>query len=95
MVERGEGVEGDAQSFRAEVVSCGETFLGVERARNVAIAARFCTIFGIATGGFALGDVGGLSRLGVRATGFGASGGDSSREFKNTESGKNLDSFRL
>ena len=95
MMERGEEVKGDAQSFRPEVVSCGETFLGFERAHNAATAARFCAIFGIATGGFVLGDVGGLSRLGVRATGFGASGGDGSREFKNTESGKNLDSFRL
>jgi hypothetical protein len=95
VIERGEEVKGDAQSFRAEVVSCGETFLGFERARNAAIAARFCAIFGIATGGFVLGDVGGLSLLGVRATGFDASGGDGSREFKNTESGKNLDSFRL
>jgi len=95
MIERREEVEGDAQSFRAEVVSCGETFLGVERARNAAIAARFCAIFGIATGGFVLGDVGWSSQLGVRATGFGASGGDGSREFKNTKSGKNLDSFCL
>jgi hypothetical protein len=47
MIERGEEVKGDAQSFRAEVVSCGETFLGFERARNAAIAARFCAIFGI------------------------------------------------
>ena len=94
VIERGEEVEEDAQSFRIEVVSGGETFPDVERARSAAIAARFCAIFGIATDGFVLGDVGGLSRLRVRATGFSVSGGDGSREFKKTKSGKNLDSFR-
>ena len=85
VIERGEEVEEDAQSFRAEDVSGGETFPGFERARSAAIAARFCAIFGIATGGFVLEDVGGLGRLGVRATG--------SREFKNTENGKILTPF--
>ena len=90
VIERGEEVEGDAQSFRVKVVSGGETFPGVERARNATIAARFCAIFGIATGGFVLGDVGGLSRLGVRATRFGASGGDGSRELSIPKAGKSL-----
>lgn len=95
VIERGGVVEGDGQSFRIEVVNCDEAFPGVDRARNAATAARFCAIFGIVTGSFVLGDVGSLSRLGVRATGFGASGGDGSQEFKNTERGKSLDSFRL
>ena len=95
VIERGEEVEGDAQSFQIEVVSGGETFPDVERARSAAIATRFCAIFGIATDSFVLGDFEGLSRLRVRATGFSVSGGDGSREFKNTKSGKNLDSFRL
>lgn len=78
VIERGDKVEGDVQSFRVEAASGGDIFPGVEIARSAATAVSLCVMFGTATRDFALGGVGGLSPLGVDLIGFVTNGVDSS-----------------